>query len=57
MAEGSEPGRKRARTFDTRLTQRSLHFDTSLIHVSRPIKFDLFDTFDSSIKTCQRMSK
>ena len=48
---------KRARSFDTRLTQRSLHFDTSLIRVSKHIKFDMFDTFDSSIKTCQSISK
>ncbi len=43
--------------FDTRLKQRNSSFDTSLIRVSKHIKFDMFDTFDSSIKTCQRMSK
>ena len=48
---------KRARSFDTRLTQRSLHFDTSLIRVSKHVKFDMFDMCDSNIKTYQRISK
>ena len=48
---------KSAGTSDTRLTQRSLHFDTSLIRVSNHMKFDTFDTFDSSITTYQTISK
>ena len=42
--------------FDRSLTQRDLCFDIGLTRVSEHVKFDMIDTFDMDVKTCQTMS-
>ncbi len=40
-----------ARKFDMRLSWRILALDMSLIRISKCIKFDMFEMFESSLKT------
>ena len=54
--EGGEWGGRSWVMFDSNLIQRDLGFDRRLTRVSKHVKFDMIDTFDMDVKTCQTMS-